>query len=438
MQRGPGVIAAFLIGLVWATPGSVGLVQAGKGRKDVATTKPGARLGHLDGLRGIAALLVVGSHAIIAADAALLSGQTPDSRNSWDIWLSGTPFFPFDNAGNLSVCVFFLLSGYVLSQSYSATRQSWPALAVRRLVRLVIPMLAGCLGAWALLALHLMRNQQAAAITHSGWLTAQYLQRPHFFTALAEPFRFLAFRTMPLRDMYDSSLWTMSVEGAGSLLLMTLFLLRLRRIWAGPLLVVLLVALHGYYICLFCAGALWFMFHPQARLKSWWLIFSLLLAGIWLGTLPYSPSRWHIYTIMCDWAAPFMPPPSSFALGPAALFHAIGAMLIIVTLTIAPPLQHVLSRPWARYLGKISFPLYVFHVPLIMVTECETLLLADRIGLPAGLGAVLGIAVGIGSGLAAAALITPWLEPAALKASAYAGRAVDRLLPKRLLRWKPT
>jgi peptidoglycan/LPS O-acetylase OafA/YrhL len=403
----------------------------------VVTTKPAARLGHLDGLRGIAALLVVISHSLIAVDAALLSGQIPDSRNDWDIWLSGTPFFPFDNAGNLSVCIFFILSGYVLSQSYSATRQSWPALAVRRFVRLIIPMLAGCLAAWVLIALHLLRNQQAAAITHSGWLTAQYLQRPHFFTALAEPFRFLAFRTIPLRDMYDSSLWTMSVEGAGSLLLMTLFCTRLRRIWTALVLVVLLVALHGDYICLFCAGALWFMVHPgRPWLNNIWLILAALLAGIWLGTLPYSPSRWQIYTVMCDWAAPFMPPASSAALGPAALFHALGAMIIVITVSIAPPLQKFLAQPWATYLGKISFPLYVFHVPLIMVTECETLILANRAGLPAGLGAVLGIAVGIGGGLAAAALITPWLEPAALAASASAGRAVERLMPKRLLRWK--
>src|SRR5450432_239103 len=109
---------------------------------------PKDRFAYLDGLRGWAALLVVLHHGTIAIDFALYTGQPADSRGFWDVRISGTPFFPLAPGGSLAVCLFFALSGFVLAHAYSRSQQNWLALAVRRFVRLGIPMLAGCLFAW--------------------------------------------------------------------------------------------------------------------------------------------------------------------------------------------------------------------------------------------------------------------------------------------------
>lgn len=144
---------------------------------DEASSLPrsSSRFAHLDGLRGWAALLVVFHHGMLALDFALYSGQRVDSRTSWDIWLSGTPFFPLAPAGNVAVCTFFILSGYVLAHAYTRSRQVWLALAVRRYLRLGLPILAGFGFSFLLLRLGLLGTGAAAQITHSSWLHRQVI-----------------------------------------------------------------------------------------------------------------------------------------------------------------------------------------------------------------------------------------------------------------------
>ena len=55
-------------------------------------------------------------------------------------------------AGNYSVCVFFALSGYVLSSSFDRTTLGAVALTAKRALRLGIPILAVTLFAWVLVA----------------------------------------------------------------------------------------------------------------------------------------------------------------------------------------------------------------------------------------------------------------------------------------------
>ena len=186
---------------------------------------PANRFAYLDGLRGWAALLVVFHHGIIAIDFALYTGQPANSRGHGDIWLSGTLFFPFGAGGNLAVCIFFALSGFVLAHAYMRSRQYWLSLAVRRYVRLGLPMLAGCLLAWMLLALGLMRNHAAAQLTNSSWLGIQFQQTPDLMQAVLEPLDLLFGAESSLKTSYNSSLWTMPIEAEVSLVLITTFVL---------------------------------------------------------------------------------------------------------------------------------------------------------------------------------------------------------------------
>jgi len=49
------------------------------------------RLRHLDGLRGLAALLVVIHHTLVTFDFAFFSGLAEHSRLGWDVVASGLP-----------------------------------------------------------------------------------------------------------------------------------------------------------------------------------------------------------------------------------------------------------------------------------------------------------------------------------------------------------
>ncbi|MBD2845513.1 acyltransferase family protein [Paenibacillus sp. IB182496] len=72
------------------------------------------KLFYLDGLRGLAALVVVISHYIQVFYPAALNGKAEQAHFKWDTWYGYSPVNLFYN-GQFAVCLFFALSGYVLN-----------------------------------------------------------------------------------------------------------------------------------------------------------------------------------------------------------------------------------------------------------------------------------------------------------------------------------
>lgn len=111
-----------------------------------ATTTTGARLAPLDGLRGVAALVVVFHHALYTVPAfpgTPGSGSAPAGSPMW--WISYTPL-KLATAGVEAVIVFFVLSGLVVTLPVVRQRGfDWVAYFPRRVVRLMVPVLASVL-----------------------------------------------------------------------------------------------------------------------------------------------------------------------------------------------------------------------------------------------------------------------------------------------------
>jgi peptidoglycan/LPS O-acetylase OafA/YrhL len=402
-------------------------------------TEPSAqrsgRFAYLDGLRGWAALLVVIHHGSITLSFALYSGKPEDARGAWDIWLSGTPLFPVGAGGSFAVCTFFALSGFVLAHAYSRSKQGWLALVCRRYVRLGVPMLSGCLLGWLLLAAGLMRADAASDITRSWWLATQFHQQPSLGAALWEPVRLLAGISSKLSTSYDSSLWTMPIEAGASVALITLFVgLRLvgphMRRWTGYLLLAYSLVWCGSYSSLFAFGAAVQQLQPQALFiaigKRRWLMTLLGLSAFFLGTVPFAAERWGIYDLLAGLSRPLVEYMRPWRHDPVSLWHGAGAALLLVVTLSSPGLQMLLARPVSQFLGRISFPLYVFHVPLLMVVECNAIVFAYRLGLPPLIGELGSLALYVVAALAAAAALCPLVEEGAITLSARTGIAVDK------------
>ncbi len=389
---------------------------------------------YLDGLRGWAALLVVCHHGVIALDFAVYTGMPADSRAPWDIWVSGTPFMIFATGGSLAVCIFFILSGYVLAHVYSRSRQTWPALAARRYVRLGIPMLAGCLFSWMLLTLGLMRTGPAAAVTHSSWLAWQFHQRPELARAVAEPIKQLLGFPIDGVTSYDTSLWTMGIEASGSLVLLTVIVV-LRRTGshanrlAGVIFGLMALFCIGSYLGLFGLGAVLRLSRPKRVLDAIaarrCLMATVLGAAFFFGTVPYSAVRWPIYNRMMDligpivWRAPFWPHSRE------SFWHGIGATLFFLAILSSPSMQSALSQPISRFLGRISFPLYILHVPLLAVVECQGILVSQQMGFSPVSGELLSLVAFIAIAVAFAASCTPIIEGGAMAFSGWLGDVID-------------
>ena len=138
-----------------ATPGRQRLKRRGPGR-----------LAALDGLRGVAAVVVVVHHLLLIAEPHLTAslGTAP-----WSLWwlLERTPL-KLLTAGREAVMVFFVLSGLVVAlPALRKANFSWSGFLAGRFIRLFLPAWAAIVVATGLLLLVPRLPQQ---VTGDSWL----------------------------------------------------------------------------------------------------------------------------------------------------------------------------------------------------------------------------------------------------------------------------
>ncbi|MGC2776890.1 MAG: acyltransferase family protein, partial [Bradyrhizobium sp.] len=198
------------------------------------------RKSYLDGLRGVAAVVVFMGHLLLALFDA---------------------FWIFN--GRAAVCIFFVLSGFVLADLVDRSTMSPPAQVLRRYVRLVGPMLLTSAFAWALLAVGAYRNVEAATVTGSRWLALWYQFEPSFIKMVWESV-YGVFVTGA--SAYNSNLWTMRPELIGSLFVFVIGSFATTRIRRAICYIALAVWFWSDYLLLFSVGALFYDFHAELRL----------------------------------------------------------------------------------------------------------------------------------------------------------------------------
>jgi len=379
------------------------------------------RLRHLDGLRGL-----------VTFDFAFFSGLAEHSRLGWDVVASGLPFTSA-TLGDLSVCVFFVLSGYVLARSFSRTSLGLPALVAKRYVRLGVPILAVVLLSWALLSTGAMENHAVASLTRSSWLGNQGVKSPDLWSALRDGF----YGALLLgHSRYDSSLWTMPIEFQGSLVLIFAFsgcrwlfgAGAHRDRWCGALLLLFAAVMHGSLLFLFGIGAAACLFdlrrHTEPFCRRPWIAVALIFLGLLLGTIPFSAARPEILTRLVALA------PIHYALpwrrmDPESFWHAIGAVLLLIAVDANPKLRAWFTRPPLQFLGEISFPLYLVHVPLLLSVGCVSYLWLLDAHLPVPAATLMAVAAGWIVILASAVLLSRTVERLAIGSSAVVGARIQ-------------
>jgi len=345
-------------------------------------------------------------------------------------------------AGNYSVCVFFALSGYVLASSFRRTELGALALTIKRALRLGIPILAVTLFAWALAASGLIFNSQAHEVIQSWWLGRQTPPMGGIGTALRDGL-YGALLGLPDATAFDSSLWTMSIEFAGSLLLIAVFAgIRPFRRYGGSdtalAIVFLILGLLGafLYLCLFAFGAALSLSRLRERLEQLpglgWAMAALLVLGILLGTLPYADRPW------IDWLAAHAPVTAQTGwqaddgpfrgIADRNFWHAVGALMTLIAADNWRPLRNLLERRVPQFLGRISFPLYLLHVPILLSLGCGMFLALHGTGLAAGAAWAMAIVLAIAAACLLAHAATPLIEEPAVRLSGAAARSCQKLL----------
>ena len=313
------------------------------------------RLRSLDGLRGVAASVVVVYHVLLASVpvfSALALGLPAGHLTRVEWVLTRTPLRILW-AGPEFVMVFFVLSGFVLTRAIDAT--DWSALRAyypSRLIRLYVPV-------WGALALAVGLH---FAVNHHAIPGATVWLNKHDEAVHGRPVAQTA--TLLISDGDSSTttvLWSLRWEVIFSLCL-PLAILTARRL---PALLVLLVSaavpvvFHGgaaLFLPSFVVGSVVAIHEPRiapflvSRRKSW-LLGVLAVAGL-----------------TCDWWIS-----GSVALGAASTIGrvvadgiTVGAVCCVLLALHAPKVRDLLERRPAQWLGTRSYSLYLVHEPIVV------------------------------------------------------------------------
>lgn len=309
------------------------------------------RITQLDGLRGMAALVVVFHHALLV-DPGL--GQQHGTRQgdpmgmTW--WLSQTPLRLLWD-GQSAVLLFFVLSGFVLTLPFVGSRiPRWCDYYPRRIARLYLPV-------WGAVAFTVLLIQFFPRIwrpEQSWWVNAHVFQFGSR-ELLKDATLVAGFSGL------NTPLWSLQYEVLFSLLLPLYVLgaVRFRRFWLpilGAIILIVLFAPNGYalYLPMFGVGAIMavrrdLLDHIAEWLPRWaWPM--LLAVSLLLISATWCPVR----------------------LPGATLLAFIGVSLLFVIFygwDVAKRLGD--SRP-AQWAGRTSFSLYLIHEPIIVSVAMAT------------------------------------------------------------------
>jgi peptidoglycan/LPS O-acetylase OafA/YrhL len=309
------------------------------------------RLTELDGLRGIAALVVVVFHV------SLIARPYVDSDNVGDLWwwISDSPL-KIATAGTQAVLLFFVLSGLVVALPALRSGFSWKKYYSSRLVRLYLP-------SWAALAvaavlIFLIPRSSSSAVGGS-WLATTNARSTPIHTLLADA------TLMKVGNAADNVLWSLRWEIVFSVLLPVFVIaaILVKRFWIPAIVVSLAITATAQgshtdprmYLPIFFIGTLMALHLTEiqewsrARGRAFWAVTLILSMGCIIAsqTLDFlAPSKSVLGHIL--WAL--------VGLGAAGIiFCAIGSTGVRTTL----------NRRVPQFLGRNSFSLYLVHVPIL-------------------------------------------------------------------------
>lgn len=312
-----------------------------------AKTSDAGRYRELDALRGLAALSVFLSHSFgLVNDPVLLSIVRSFGMRAI-------------SDGAAAVDLFFVLSGFVLARSLFTAGIDYRTFLLRRVFRIYPAYWASL--AFALVAEHFLLDRAAIA------KLAEFGQ-----IAVAGPvdwrqLLFHGFMIIPRtfdQNLINPVIWTIVIEMQVSIVfpgLIWLFLLRSRPWWSAALLAAsVAVSVVVYksealsflrFIPLFLYGVI--LARYRQRLET-----GLAQAGVWAIAVGY-------VVCIAAYCVRVYPLPGT---GWKHFVTGAGAAGLIVLATRPGVFRAVLLSPVLLFFGRISYSIYLFHLPTLLVT----------------------------------------------------------------------
>ena len=316
----------------------------------------GRQTGHiveLDSLRGVAAITVVFGHFYLLWREA---GHTPH----WVEQLFRMPPFFLLVAGHAAVVLFFLLSGFVLTLPVLRDKtQSYPQYVIRRVCRIYLPYLVAL--SISLIACAKLYGRPL----YGQWFQHTWVAAPHAASVLQHVVFIGNFNTV----LYNPPIWSLVHEMRISLIFPLLCLAALRLNTR----IVLLISACLPLIADLLAGH---SILPETYARSVGYCGMFLIGVLIARHQDAIRERFQQIPRFARWAVFFLA--LAFYLYPGAstlplhlrgmqleLVTAIGGSYIIIMAVMHAGFSNLLRRKPLRFLGKVSYSIYLIHFPLL-------------------------------------------------------------------------
>jgi len=378
-----------------------------------------SRQAHLDSLRGIAALIVVIAHYLAAFYPYTIFGNQGGYQQHAD-WENMVFYPPFGLlvAGHFAVCLFFILSGYVLSYSYlgeSKRRQKILASIIKRPIRLGglvwLTIICGSL----LWYCGLFFNGEVSDLTSSKpWLNS-FWEKNFNFNAFFIDFASSAFSK---GSIYNPPLWTIKIELYGSLMVY-LFLLFLGNFKYRVLVAILLIILfrdslyQGFWIGLLVADIIKNQ-TTSIRLTNVYR-YLLLIAFVYFSSYPNYVNQDFLGRTIYK----YLPDDKGFGGG----YPMLSALFLFLLSISSDQLKKHLNLPVLQFLGGISYGLYVIHF-LVIGSWSSWLFLALNSYFSFNISFLLVLLSGLPVIIFTAYLATKYVDNPSIRLASYLGNKV--------------
>ena len=322
-----------------------------------------SRVEFLDGIRGLAALMVLLEHVV----KDFLASVQPVQYDS--------KFLAFITDGNFAVAIFFVLSGYVLSISLINRPKNLFNLFISRYLRLAIPILLTSTITYFLMIAGLF------------FIAGNTYQFTPTISGLLEFSFFDVFINYDIEKSYNPALWTMSTELFGSFILYAFIGLtkeqnRYRLIFALVIASTLLF-FQPYLACFFFGYLIMYLnarYFSQENGRVAFLFISAFIAVVALVSLNQSLEDWQ---------------------------KCLLASILIITVSYTSILKRLFNNTFFLFIARISFTLYLIQFTVICTLSAFLATQFRDHGFVSLISANINLAVTLIACILAAYLINP-------------------------------
>lgn len=324
----------------------------------------------INGLKGVAAVVVLIHHFALFFYPAFIEPAISNIKTSGNLELkiARTPLNIFGWGGNSAVCIFFLLSGFLIAFNFfkSPNKIDNVKKIVKRYLKLVIPILISSIIIFFIVKSRIFRTDHLIEVYKNLGLRNNYAEyNQTIFEVICDSIIGL-FKTgsFPI----NPPMWTMRVELIYSVATM-IYLSAIGKSDKRYIIYffTILFMINSYFLCFILGVILCDLWYNKNeifdKLNRFDIKLIILIIGLFFISTTYINQSEILYSIINNLFK---------GIDYMVFYHSFGAFFIVLFLMISKKSQKIFSMKLFNWLGDLSLSIYLFHWVIINTVSMFT------------------------------------------------------------------